>query len=661
MKDAISKSIVDKPGDTVSDDLTIGQWYWIKRNRIKGSRDDDDDSDDPKRWLGCIVHIGSNYVELNGPHEGYSTSTLTKRVHFDHFNDVCIPEPNAEQYIADRVDSHRREAHRLMKEVQDLTRRLSISPRQSLEDKSETQAIALRSDKESTEKYKKALIKAKEKTLPALFEAIRDANDMMGSWMQAPLYPMKGQLDALEPAMDAIKDRIFNVELYAGLIEEVEKIKDGEPAAIAEPIHLFQRRAYMDEECLAEYRTGGMEFADIEAFDRWLVRPRHLNRLLPYPRCLMAFQVRRIDKERESPVSFSHYIRILFDQQKDKTTFLYIRNGEQVYRLSTGIDFEGQLFPDIERSQLDQPVYAKMFGDRVDNLISENERLGMIEDHKQRRIKYAQKIKDLRRRRVPKDKWWHETGLFSQPGKTSEAERDYRLWSPDDVYYDEIAEYIKKQMDQHNRVVLVLQGLLDRSPVFHPHPPWHLWSAEGFEQAVRLIYDSSRALVAGEQPDFEAYRARLNESIKPGSTTVGQKEFWLLREGEKECRRLDANYWRHKSEYRPKRYSPEGNPGPGLTAIVKRFSKARGCTYEWMRQRDPHFRRSIYRHGSDDPIRCTLAVPTSELLHIDAYTPGDLRQFYADPRTRADYLQWAPLLLEAEEWHAKRKQGKRKK
>ena len=35
-----------------------------------------------------------------------------------------------------------------------------------------------------------------------------------------------------------------------------------------------------------------------------------------------------------------------------------------------------------------------------------------------------------------------------------------------------------------------------------------------------------------------------------------------------------------------------------------------------------------------------------------AYTPGDYRQFFADPRTRAEYLKWAPLLLEAEEWWA---------
>jgi len=40
----------------------------------------------------------------------------------------------------------------------------------------------------------------------------------------------------------------------------------------------------------------------------------------------------------------------------------------------------------------------------------------------------------------------------------------------------------------------------------------------------------------------------------------------------------------------------------------------------------------------------------SSLLNVDAYVPGDYRQFYLDPRTRQQYLQWAPLLLAAEDF-----------
>ena len=45
---------------------------------------------------------------------------------------------------------------------------------------------------------------------------------------------------------------------------------------------------------------------------------------------------------------------------------------------------------------------------------------------------------------------------------------------------------------------------------------------------------------------------------------------------------------------------------------------------------------------------------------MDAYTPGDYKQFYDDPRTRELYLKWAPLLLAAEDWHAEQAKEKKK-
>lgn len=45
-------------------------------------------------------------------------------------------------------------------------------------------------------------------------------------------------------------------------------------------------------------------------------------------------------------------------------------------------------------------------------------------------------------------------------------------------------------------------------------------------------------------------------------------------------------------------------------------------------------------------------MPIARLFNVSAYTPGDFRLFYNDPRTRAKYLQWAPFLLTAEDFHA---------
>ena len=44
----------------------------------------------------------------------------------------------------------------------------------------------------------------------------------------------------------------------------------------------------------------------------------------------------------------------------------------------------------------------------------------------------------------------------------------------------------------------------------------------------------------------------------------------------------------------------------------------------------------------------------ARLFNVSAYKPGDFHMFFDDPRTREEYLEWAPLLLSAEEYHAGR-------
>jgi hypothetical protein len=202
----------------------------------------------------------------------------------------------------------------------------------------------------------------------------------------------------------------------------------------------------------------------------------------------------------------------------------------------------------------------------------------------------------------------------------------------------------------------VLQGLLDRSPVFNPHPPWQLFTPEGFSMGLHLVYDDSRALTNGDPPDFEAFRQRLNEQLGRGSFTVGQQDAWERHEADKKYER-DCNNWRVRDAHHWKHYTPYGNPGPGFVAQVVRFSKAkRTCTWEWQRERQnpdwvPDSSNPGYMKRDPSTITTRYTCSVDKLLNVSAYQPGDYKQFYNDPRTRADYLQWAPMMLAAEDWH----------
>jgi hypothetical protein len=643
------------------DTLEVGQWYWVRREKR--------DKEETTWTFCCLVHLGSNFAKLESPPRGEYKHVDRFRVHFENFFDDLIWVPNAQEVIDGYLSHHHSNLHLLMREMKEVTARLAIAPSRELHAAdTETQALSTTLSGQSYGDYKGALIKARDKELPAIFKAIKAEHAELAMWMSAQLVPMEAEAAKLSKITDSIRSRIFNVELYAGLVEVIEQVKDGDPPDLTTPITLLQRRHYMDEECLAHYETGGMQFRHIRAFDRWIAREDNMRRLLPFPRCILAFRVRRYNIEREVN-GLSDFFQLMQEQKEDRRTFLYIRNGGQLFRMSTRIDFGEHLFPDIARETLGGvKLWAKHSDGHVEDLITDhdyqervkawNERVARNEENRKKweadkAAWEATADKKERKENGYKWNWYHEdTGLHFD-------EERFQPFDKTSVYYDDIKKYVQDQIDAHNRIALVLQGLLDRSPVLHPHPPWQLWTEEGAGQALRLIHDDSRALTPGEAPDFEAYRAKLNASIKPGSVTIGQHTAWQEAEAEK---------WNEKNPDRDRRwrYTPHENPGPGrlATVVKKRGDKV---FYEWTRKSNkgtkrwvPNPNRPGWGHHTRDyaDVTSTFSCPTKEVFNVSAYQQGDFKQFFNDPRTRANYVAWAPFLLTAEEWHAGNLDGK---
>jgi hypothetical protein len=609
------------------DDLEVGQWYWVKNYETVYDEEKDEWTDEEREtepWLGCIVRVGSNFVKLEG-------IGCSQRFLFEDFDEWCTPENDPDSVIQGKIGYHQDQVRQLMDKVKQLTAKLGIAPRAELQDGNQqvTQALVKAHGTPDIKGHKAALIKAKEKTLPDLFKKIKDQNEEMANWMQAQLIPLKAETKKLETRTDAIEDRIFTVELYAGLSEELVKIKDGEPASNDEKIS-----------------------------DRWLLKKTNLDRILPKERCVVAFRIRRETKERHG-AGLEDFINIAFEEQADKETFLYIRNGEQIFRLSTSIDFGEQLFPDTERSDLlsGGALYIKRFGSSFSVVISEARYQEVMGYRLERLDRYHKELAEWKKKPKKKRgmKPWEPTLDFD----------NYEPCTPGSTLYDDAMEEVAKAAKAHNRVAVVLQGLLDRSPAFQPHPPWQLWTPEGFVAGIELIHDQSRAITDGDAPDFEEYRASLNSSLEKGSNTVGQQDQFEIIEAEKEYKRQCADY-RNRNPYHWGRYTPYGNEGPGLIAKLTNITRKGTCTWTWQRDRkntkwidDPD--QPGYMKIDETGIKTQLKLSSSKILNVDAYKPGDFRMFYADPRTRAMYLKWAPLLLAAEDFHASKKPKKKRK
>lgn len=629
-------------------EIKLGQWYWITNK-------DDDDNDEPDRWLGCVVHVGSNYVGV----KNVAKYPGTRRIHFSKFDDIATHEPDPVGYIQQRVARNQHRVRELMNEIQTITAMLGVVPREQIDSTAQTTTtLATLHGQTDVKAHKSALIQAKNVQLPALFKQIEAEHEEMAVWMRAELHPAEAQLGQIKGVTKIIENRIFSVELYAGLIEDLTCVKKGKPAKPDEKIRIFQRRHYMDEECLYAYEAGGMEFNDIKQFDKWLCRTENLNRILPFERCVVAFRVRRDEKQREFDC-LTDYIQFVLSGVKnwDKITCLYIRNGQRVYRLITEIDFDEELFPDDTQPTVfgggDGDLWLYM-PSSLERVITQHAYDGIVAADIEYQAKVAQEDREYRaamqqfnalskedqdKAREPRSPWHH---------RSSEDDPDnYEPLTKDHLYYDDAMDLIAKAATKHNRIAVVLQGLLDRSEAFQPHPPIKLWQSHDFQQFVSLHYDSSKAITGSAPLDFEEYRRQLNKSLKVGCVTVGQQHLWMAAEAVKENDRRHRD-WRNNSRDRfpLKTFRPHGNPGPGRFAKVASISRKGMATFEWTRE----YKRADSWHEADKPIPTVGSYPVDSLLNASAYTAGDFKLFYADPRTRAEYIQWAPFLLAAEDF-----------
>jgi hypothetical protein len=631
------------PGDDGRPELAIGQWFWVTVESDHSSR--------PETWFGCVMEIGSNYIKLSSP-QSRELSHWEHRVHFDDFWTALRYEPDPQGVIRDRVAKHTARANALLGKVKAITARLGLPVSVALPGAASpastgngTAMVALAS-KPDMNAYKTELMLAKDKELPDLFKEIKSQYAHVAMWMGAESLVLQASVDAMTGTVDAIEDRIFSVGLYAGLTESATLCSDGAAAGPEEKLHVMQRRLYMDEECLLNYNAGGMEFSKISEFDAWIAKPENRDRILPFPRTLVAMRVRRIVKERESNgTMLSAFINMMIEGS-DKFTFLYVRNGERVWRITSEMDYGEMIFPDETMFRPDEPKMAKIrWGDKVDKLIS-------VDDYQDRVAQSAAneaKREAWMKANPNQDDWWrcpHSSSSYFDGDHFNASE-----WQPfnrSSVYYDDCVAMLEAKIKEYNRIAVIIQGLYDRSEILHPHPPVKTWTAEGFEAAVKLVFDGTNTLYAGEKPDFISYREQCNKQITGESVLVGQYDFWLRREAIKENKRRDAD-WRQQTDHRPTRYKPHGDKGPGPVAVPAIWRpKAREAVFTWTRE------RRVFDPYNREPVKCSVTVPEEELFNVSAYRQGDYKQFFRDPRTRAEYLKWAPVLLAAEDYHAGR-------
>lgn len=156
-------------------------------------------------------------------------------------------------------------------------------------------------------------------------------------------------VEAFQKKIAKIQRVIHVIELYLGINEEILQFQEGEKASAEEPICFRQRVMYMDEEVgdprLDKYgKDEGLDFRNISAFDDWLCKDGNYKKVIPEPKCVCAFKVRRNTKKGHGEATDNPFV-LEWMESADQKTYILIRNGDNLYRIWVDLEIAERLFP----------------------------------------------------------------------------------------------------------------------------------------------------------------------------------------------------------------------------------------------------------------------------------------------------------------------------
>jgi hypothetical protein len=578
----MSESLPDKqqkPLRFTRDDLPKrGEWYWVTYQESWGNKK-------KVTELMCVKGLGSNHVKFTRSSVGGGTDT--EWIHFKDLFQSIKPEPNWKAVIEKEIEEKKAELKEAVSLLADKVHQADMLP----EDSGAPASMLPSTSRVDPKVRKKALLHLRDKALPEAQKSVENITKELVALHSDLVLPMMVECKRMLKIKDKIEDRLFVLELYAGLGEEAVQIAKGKVPDPDTPIAIRQMIRYMDEESLIDYDKGGMDYKKLEDFDAWIARPENYKRLLPEERCVVALQIRRHMKD-YGPCgnSFGELMQRMGEHKENMRTYLCIRNGENLWRLATEIDFKPGLLPN--RDEFHKPFEEP-----------------------------------------------DKHGYYPKGQSFPFGERKYRdpeIITPDDLRYDEKVEERQKLIFQYNRILFLIQGLLDRSKVFQPHPPMNLSDPDVVQKYLKLIHDEQDGLPSWNPPKWEQYRDEKNASIKIGSFVYAE---WDEEKWENWNRK--TRYWKEKGIFK-------------VTSIKKDRSEVRLSWEHGETRWGWEFPDAVWNRGrwGEWPKKHKFNhkwVKMEKVFHLDAYVPGDYKKFLCDAYLKGAYLDWAPQLLAGED------------
>lgn len=415
---------------------------------------------------------------------------------------------------------------------------------------------------------------------------VEAARKQVEAALQAKMSEARAVLAPLQKQVALLVEGLETVNLYLGRDEELVVLRDGERAPAEEPICVRQMVLSMDQEHALSASEGGLDARDVATFDQWLLEDEaHLQQVIPERRGVVVLVPRRTPKDYGDPwVSRAM-------QERNLHSYWLIRNGDYLVRMDTEFDVGTHVIPE-------QHEFTSFFSERRYN---------------------------------------HELRAY----ETVPIRPGSREW-------EEASEKADARRRHYMRVALILQGLLDRTTVFHPlpAPTVSLLNEESYDAGhVRVITDAEQALTTGRKPFYE-WLADLNSHLRAGMRIMGAFDT-------EEWRELQGYDYSGRYNGRHTRLSPGEAAAPETGEIYRIEGRRSGKLYFLYKRSD---KRHGWEHGDwgdwgaweyKKRASCEIDPGDKFILPFDLVTVPELRTYMEARLERSEYLSLIPLMKAA--------------
>lgn len=406
---------------------------------------------------------------------------------------------------------------------------------------------------------------------------VKEKREVIESKMQQQLAAFQSKVDEMNEQVAKLTEVVHMVNLYLGRDEAITCLRDGEPAPVGTPIAFRQNVLYMDEECALQ-ESHGIDFKEIKKFDQWLLaKPAHLEQVIPNIKGVVVLQVRRNKKEYDyDKGDLGAALAAAQDNVENMKSYWLIRNGARLHRLWTDVAVGPRLVP------------------REDEL-----------DH------------------------FFESRVYNHDTKSYENE----TIRPGSSKFYEAMKRANSHRRHYMRLLLVLQGILDRTRLFQPYVAGtrpNLLDDSTWHDQIVFIRDTEKVVEDGE-PTFAEWQARINKHLRAGQRIVGHF----------------STYYNPKHYERP-RVHPKHASGPSTDGVYTLVDTEDGFKFLYDRDETRWKRRYSWERSEEVPIkqRASYRLERDDrfFICVDNATVAEMTYYLNDRRHRSSYENMIPIL-----------------